>query len=393
MGDVIRLGGRVIQRYDVARRAPVVKFIVDAITRSGGRVLARSDPTRAPFEFDVALSTGEPIHLICYAFTANKYRQGGRPADEHRFQVKYGSDFDAYHRIYLPESRAEVTLFFGVHLEEGLFVACDPAMHEWTRFSRSVEFKMSDLEQAKRAGWHGWERERSTVRRKAPPPQQDCRTEILLGFKPERFLDYVLLERAARGMDPGERHRLIDKWPERGVPLEPEFSGHPLEQELGLPARGILDLLTGAFRLHVAVRGAAANHHLTTKLLQTPALTAVTAIDKDGRPDLSLVYKDRPFLVECKNVLRKPTKDLSPRVDFQKTRAAKGNPCSRYYRASQFHVLAACLHPLTERWEYRFCATRDLLPHPRCEGRLSDRVVVTGDHWHPTIEPALDRLF
>jgi hypothetical protein len=370
-----------VRRYEVVRKEPIVAFIIDAVTRSGGQVVTQPDLTHAPFELDVALPAGETIHLICYAFTANKYRQGGRPTDEHRFQVKYGSEFDAYHRLYLPRSRAEVTLFFGVHLEEGLFIACDPAMHEWTRFSRSVEFKTPDLREAQRASWHGWERERSHVRRKAPLPQEDCRTEILLAFTPERFLDYVALERRAQGIDPGERLLLIERWSEVASPTAIGVGPgkHALEHELGLPANGILDLIAGAFRLHVAVRGAAANHHLTARLRQSTALSSVTSMDKDGQPDLSLIYKGRPFLVECKNVLRKPATDLAPRVDFQKTRASKNDPCSRYYKPSQFQVLAACLHPLTVKWEYRFCATRDLAPHPRCAGRLSDRVVVTGD--------------
>jgi hypothetical protein len=43
--------------------------------------------------------------------------------------------------------------------------------------------------------------------------------------------------------------------------------------------------------------------------------------------------------VECKNVAREPDRDRIPK----RTRAAMGNPCSRYYEPTDFDVVAACL--------------------------------------------------
>jgi hypothetical protein len=274
---------------------------------------------------------------------------------------------------------------FGVHLEEKLFVACDPAMHEWTRFSRSVEFKTDDLQQAQADGWVGWERDRSDGHRSTPRPLEDARTEILLAFRPERFLQYVAFEQIATGMDPGERLLLADKL---GRPSEgpPRQSSHPLELELGLSARQILDMIGGAFRLKAAIRGSAAEHHLGEYLRSTPGVSNVRALDEDGRPDFEIAFHRRTLLIECKNVLRKRTAAGLPRVDFQKTRASKSDPCSRYYRPAQFDVLAACLHPLTESWEYRFARTTTLAAHPRCQGRLSSHVVVSDvDQWHASL--------
>ncbi len=79
-----------MERYSVIRREPVVSQIEAAIEASGGRVIERPDPKLAPFMLKVAFPDGRVVELICYAFTANKYRQDGRPADEHRFQIKYG---------------------------------------------------------------------------------------------------------------------------------------------------------------------------------------------------------------------------------------------------------------------------------------------------------------
>ncbi len=149
--------------------------------------------------------------------------------------------------------------------------------------------------------------------------------------------------------------------------------------------------IDGAFRLRAAVFGAVAEHHLGEHLKTIPTLSRVTAIDEDGKPDFELVYKDRLFRIECKNVLRNRSPQ-GPRVDFQKTRASKNDPCSRYYKASQFEVLAACLHPISEAWDFRFVATGDLDPHASCPGRLSQKVVVAGDRWTTDVEDVLNEL-
>lgn len=64
------------------------------------------------------------------------------------------------------------------------------------------------------------------------------------------------------------------------------------------------------------------------------------------------------------------------RVDFQRTRAAKSDPCSRYYSAQDFEVVAACLHALTERWEFSFALSRSFTSHASCPGKLSSNVTV-----------------
>jgi hypothetical protein len=81
-----------------------------------------------------------------------------------------------------------------------------------------------------------------------------------------------------------------------------------------------------------------------------------------------------------------------PKVDFQKTRSSKSDPCSRYYRPEQFEILAACLHPVTERWEFRFRTTRSLPPHPKCPGHLSQHVFVENGDWTGSILEAIDAV-
>lgn len=339
-------------------------------------ILHRPSPDVAPFEISIQLPSGQSCTLLCYAFLANKYGQRGRPDDEHRFQIKYGGDLSGYHDIYIDSARSVITLFFGVHLEEGVFVAVDPAMHNPTRFSKSVEVKTADIESAKKSGWYGLERERSRVRRILDMPLS-YQTESVLIFDSDNFLRYIELERLATGLDPGERLLLIDRMSRAA---EPDPAAHPLELQTGLTARQILDVIWGAFRLQVAVRGGVAEYHLERYLKSLRGIDSVQRLDEDGRPDFEISSGGRAWFIECKNVLRRSS-PRGPRVDFQKTRAAKGDPCSRYYSANSFDVLAACLHPVTERWEFRFCRTGDLASHPRCPGRLSERVLIDDTSW------------
>jgi hypothetical protein len=85
-----------------------------------------------------------------------------------------------------------------------------------------------------------------------------------------------------------------------------------------------------------------------------------------------------PILIECKNVLRKTAARGVPRLDFQRTRASIGDPCSRYYSAAEFQIVAACIHPVSERWEFMYKRTDDMAPHHKCTGKLSSNVLVDG---------------
>jgi hypothetical protein len=376
-----------IERYRGVHGQQNVAKTSEALEACGVKILSAPDPTVAPFEYLVRLPSGEQRELVCYAFTANKYRQRGRPADEHRLQVKYGSDFTRYHNVYIDPTRRRTTLFFGVHHELNLFVAVDPFMHAPTWFSRSIELKEPELLKARKQGWHGWERERSMARRKAAPPLESFQTEAVNAFKAEHFLNYIEFERLASGLDASERLLIGEQIARNGASTQTQK--HALEQELGLSRDELLDVLGGTFRLMVAVRGRVAEHHLGRHLLGIRGVSAVAAIDEDGQPDFSLRYKKRDFRVECKNVRRGL---VPPRVDFQKTRAAKGDPCSRYYSAQQFDVLAACMHPVTGRWEYQFCATRVLAKHKRCPDKLADNVVIGGEAWSANLIVALDQM-
>jgi hypothetical protein len=253
-------------------------------------------------------------------------------------------------------------------------------MNNPSPMSRSIEFKSRHVSEIVNGGWFAWERERNQPKTKSRPGaelDEDTRTEVLVGGTQERLLDLIQLERLARGLDPGERHLVADKLAstaaQKGVPPE----SHKLLHELSIPPESLFDLIDSASRLKMAVRGWVAEAHLVEKLRSIPGVSDCERLEGDGKPDISLRWKGgRPLFIECKNVLRSLSASKHAKVDFQRTRAAKGDHCSRYYRPADFQILAACLHAVTEQWQFSFARTYDLPAHLKCEGRIASNIIV-----------------
>jgi hypothetical protein len=165
---------------------------------------------------------------------------------------------------------------------------------------------------------------------------------------------------------------------------------HQLLDELNPAPEALLDLIASASRLKMAVRGWVAESHLETLLKGIDGVSECARLQGDGKPDISLRWRGRkPLLIECKNVLRTTYAGGIPKLDFQRTRAAKSDPCSRYYARTDFDIVAACLHPVTERWEFRFALTSGLPAHGQCEGRIDNNIRVDEVTFAPTIQQLL----
>ena len=107
-----------------------------------------------------------------------------------------------------------------------------------------------------------------------------------------------------------------------------------------------------------------------------------------SQPDVQLRFGgSRVMTLECKNVLRKQRKGFA-HVDFMRTRASKSDPCSRFYSPRDFDVVAACLHAVTERWEFRYARASWLEPHKKCAGKLSNAVAID-ERWSRPIADVL----
>lgn len=382
------------RQYAVRRadKAPLLEFVLDALRTGGCQILHHSQPDRAPFRITFETPEGERLGIVVYAFFANSKVTRNRPTDEHRFQVKYGPDDKRLHPIWQDEYLLYTTLFCGIDPERGLFIGADPVLHSPTRFFISIEYKEEQVAEVLRTGWHHWERDHRS--------QDDKPVEVLVGGTAASFLRYVRFEREALAEDQGHRMLLA----ERSVPaVHATFQIVPDQQRLAAPApshlhalavefemteSGVLDLISNARRLKMAVRGWVAEEHLVRRLRLVPGVRDCSRLDEEGGPDVRLHFEGTPLTVECKNVLRKTTAEGLARVDFQRTRASRSDPCSRYYSASDFDVLAACLHAVTERWEFKYALPRRLDPHVRCEGKLSNNVRVDA-RWNAEVAEVL----
>lgn len=376
-----------LRRYPVqrAKRAPLVVFMLEALQDAGCRILFASEPSEAPFVITFETSTGERMGIVAYAFLANESpTKVNRPDDERTFQIKYGPDDKQLHELWQDPLGLFTTLLVGIDPKDGFFVAADPEVHNPTRFFIRLEFKQRHADAITADGWHAWERA-SRGAKHLQPGERLFSFETLVGGRKERFLDLIRFERAAQGLPPGDRHLLAER-PELvdgAIALASEGLGdaaaelHPLAREFELAPDQILELIAGARRLKMAVRGWVAEEKLRELLSATRGVTHCERLDEEGGADLRVRWRDGPPLtIECKNALRQPPKIGLARIDFQRTRASKQDPCSRYYAPSDFDVVAGCLHAVTEAWEFRYILPSTLAPRAGCPGKLDNRLVV-----------------
>lgn len=369
-------------------RRPLVDFMTSALQNSGCRIIHQSSVDRAPFIVVFETPTGERMGVVAYAFLATRTPTKNRPIDERSFQIKYGSKHNYAdnnsHDLWNDELGMFTTLLVGIDPISGICISADPIVHSPTKFFIRLEFKDQHAEAIQSGGWAAWER----IKRYAPANAP--RIETLVGATKARFLDLVRFERAARGLDPGNRLILAEghglSLPKGKVSQGAESSAvmnlaasHPLVQQFALSPDEILDLIAGAKRLKMAVRGWVAEEHLRSTLSALPDMTSCERLDEEGGPDLRVSYRGGPPLtIECKNVSRETDRFGNPKIDFQRTRAAKGNPCSRYYQPTEFDVVAACLHAVTNSWDFRYTLPGDMPEHKSCLGRITSNIRVNG---------------
>lgn len=213
--------------------------------------------------------------------------------------------------------------------------------------------------------------------------------ETLIAFTPDRLLDYVRLEREASGLGLDPPLRLRAAQAALGQSAVGREIPHTLEDSFELSPREILAIIDRRMRLRIAVRGGVAEHHLERHLRDDPDVAEVTALDQDGEPDfeVTLTAGGRVRL-ECKTCSSNAYADGAAKVEVQKTRASKGDRASRYYEVGHFDAVAACLYPVTGRWEFRFQATTRLARHREWPDRVQPMQRVD-DAWHERLQQAL----
>ncbi len=331
----------------------------------------------------------ERIGLLCYPFRCTTGPIKGRAEDERRIQVRYGGEgtWGGDHRLGIDVAGVDTTVVIGIDLQSRVFVGLDPVLYDPLPMGISIEYKHDNLRALGKSGWTVWERESRPGRRRGEA-RSELGIETLVAFRPERLLDFARFERYATslGLDPPLRFKAAEE-----VATAPAPGGtlHKLEEHFDLSSREILDIITRRHRLEIAVRGGVAEHHLQGHFERADDVRRVSQIDQDAQPDFDVTLTSGDAItVECKNVSPVRRADGTIKVEVQKTRASKGDPQSRFYRRDQFDVVAACLWPVTGRWEYRFKATTALEPHREFSQRVAAIQVVDGS-WSDTISEAL----
>jgi hypothetical protein len=379
------IAGRTYARpHRVVGRGDLRDFLTSAVTASGGQVLFKSEAARAPLFVAAQVEEVGAFGLMCYVFRCNPPPIKGRAADEHRVQIRYGGQdrWDVDHPVGRDEAEVDTTLVLAAHPERELFIGLDPFLYDPLPMGISVEFKDADLEAIQRSTWHVWERDNVSGMRR--PRRSASGLETLIGFTPERLLDYARFEHQAAllGLDPPLRFLAAEAV---AAPRQADVQ-HVLEREFALSARDILDIIQERLRLSVAVRGGVAEHHLGDFLRTLPYVSDVERMEQDGPPDFTITMRAGARLtIECKNVSPKPYSDGGTKIEVQKTRASKGDPTGRLYKPDQFDVLAACLYPRTRQWEFRFIRSTELLMHDEHPGCIApmQRVDERWSSWLP----------
>lgn len=146
---------------------------------------------------------------------------------------------------------------------------------------------------------------------------------------------------------------------------------HALESKYGLTAQELLDAIDKRFRLKVALEGAVAEVHFERKLRIASRegwLTSYESHDVDGMHDFTVVtLSGMAIRVEVKTIRN----NAKPQVELQKTRAAKGDPSSRYYDRDHFDIVAVCVGRSTGDWsQFRYALVRELPSHRNHPNKL-----------------------
>lgn len=342
-----------------ASRKPVIDLLGSAIEASGGRIVSCSYPAEqvAPIFFGAEDGDGHRYGLLTYPFTTTRRTIKNRPSAEHRFQIRYG-DPERVRSEPNPlghdPAGVDVTLVLAVDPEREVLIGLDPLVYGELPMGISGYYRDEHADEVVRTGWAGWAKEKSKPRTDQGASWEGL--ESMVGFGPQRFLDYARFEAIATslGLDTGLRMSLAARF-EKG-----RVDRHALEELFGVDAATILDIVESNFRLGVAVRGSVAEHHLAGYLAADPAVASFKAIDRDGMPDFLIRLHDgRELTIECKNALRDTYKGGDARVETQKTR---DSGAGRKYPYGAFDILAACMFSLTGRWSFRFRFAADLKP-------------------------------
>ena len=379
--------------YEISsRRQPLVDLLLRGIKDGGGRVVSCSFPDKkvAPIFIGAEDGDNHRYGLLVYPFTTTHRPTKNRPAAEHRFQIRYG-DPERVRQEPNPVGHdpagVDVTLIVAVDPETGIIVGLDPLVYAQLPMGVSGYYRNSNADAVKETGWASWAKEKTKPREPQGAGWEGL--ESMVGFRPDRLLDYARFEALATslGLDTGLRLKLADRFAEN-LARNRRVDRHDLEQLFGVDAATILDIIESNFRLGVAVRGSVAEYHLGRLLADDHCIARHEPIDQDGKPDFRVWLDDgRELTIECKNALGQTYKDGDAKVETQKTR---DSGAGRKYDYNAFDIVAACMFPVTGRWTFKFKWTRDLTPWSEDNTKIG-AIQRIDDTWVDSLDDLLER--
>jgi hypothetical protein len=367
---VSTLAGRdyIPKLYRVQRsRQQTVDVLLRGIESAGARIVSCSFPAEqvAPVFIGAEDGDGHRYGLLAYPFTTTVRATRNRPSSEHRFQIRYGDPTRVRtesNPLAHDPAGVDVTIVLAVDPDLDIIVGLDPLVYAELPMGVSGYYNEEQASSIRTAGWSAWAKEKEKPRSSQGERWEGL--EAMVGFRPDRVLDYVRFEALATslGLETALRLRLAEESARGSV------DKHDLERLFGLDAATILDIVDANFRLGVAVRGSVAEHHLGQLLARDPAVAAREAIDQDGQPDFRVHLRDgRTVTIECKNALRETYKTGDAKVETQKTR---DSGAGRKYAFDAFDIVAACLFSVTGRWDFKFKWARELSPWNKDPSRI-----------------------
>ncbi|MGO9909662.1 MAG: hypothetical protein ACLPQS_00655, partial [Acidimicrobiales bacterium] len=302
-----------------ASRRRSVETLLRGIEAGGARVVSCSFPIAqvAPIFIGAEDTDGHRYGLLTYVFTTTHRAIRHRPATEHRFQIRYGDPTRVRtesNPLGHDPAGVDITLVLAVDPELDLIVGLDPLVYAELPMGISGYYNNENAAAIAATGWACWAKEKTRPRAVQGDSWEGL--ESMVGFRPDRLLDFARFEALATslGLETGLRLKLADEFTRGAV------GRHDLERLFGLDAATILDIVESNFRLGVAVRGSVAEHHLGISLRRDPVTASVTPIDQDGKPDFLVTLLDGTKVsIECKNALRETYTTGDAKVETQKT--------------------------------------------------------------------------
>jgi hypothetical protein len=97
------------------------------------------------------------------------------------------------------------TVVAGIDATRGIFVGVDPGMQDPALLPRKVPVAASAIQKLLSRGWNAWEREGWEA-------EPFGFYETVVGAAQRCFTEYVRFESMAKGLDPGHRHLLAEKF-------------------------------------------------------------------------------------------------------------------------------------------------------------------------------------